>query len=68
MRSVTGAGQSQGKVSCMDSLMQTGGEGVPGSRGSRGVNETVYGEIGPFGLPPPSNLGVPGDPEHSDGM
>lgn len=48
--------------------MQTGSEGVPGSRGIRGANETVDGEIGPFGLPPPSNLGVPGDPEHSDGM
>ena len=48
--------------------MQSGGEEVPGSRGTRGGNETVDEEIGPVGLPPPSNLGVPGDPEHSGGM
>ena len=69
MRSVTGAGQSQGEVGLVGSLIQSGGEEVTGSRGSRGGNETVVGgEIGPVDLPPQSNLGVPGDPEPSSGM
>ena len=69
MRSVTGEGQSQGEVGLMDSLMQSGGDEVPGSRGSRGGNETVVdGEIGSVDLPPRSSLGVPGDTEPSSGM
>ena len=49
--------------------MQSVGEEAPGSRGSRGGNETVVdGEIGPVDLPPRSNLGVAGDPEPSSGM
>ena len=68
MRSMTGAGQSQGEVGLMDSLKQSGEE-VLGSRGSGGGNETVVdGEIGSVDLPPQSSLGVPGDTESSRGM
>ena len=48
--------------------MQLDREGVSGSRGSGGGDETDVGEeIGPVDLPPQSNLSVSGDPKLSEG-